>query len=86
LRSSVISPATGVASSFQSPVCTTKPAGVRIASAWLSGMECATGTNSTSNEPTVTRPPTGTTVIGMSGAPGSPARFVSISVAVNGVA
>ncbi len=76
----------GVASSFQSPECTTSPSGVRMASAWLSGIECATGTNSTSNGPMVTRPPLGTILIGICGAPSSCARLLAISAAVNGVA
>ena len=41
----------GVGSIFQSAVWTTSPAGVRIASAELSGMEWATLTNSTTNGP-----------------------------------
>ena len=60
-RSSVGRPIGGVGSIFQSPVWTTTPAGVRIASAQLSGIEWATGTNSTSNGPMATRPPSGTT-------------------------
>ena len=39
--SSVGGPTSGVGSSFQSPVCSTMPAGVRIASACASGIECA---------------------------------------------
>ena len=39
-------PISGVGSIFQSPVCSTMPAGVRIASAFDSGIECATLTNS----------------------------------------
>ena len=57
-------PTSGVASSFQSPVWNTSPAGVRIASPLGSGIECASVTNSTSNGPTVRRLPSGTTVIG----------------------
>jgi len=48
---SVGKPITGVGSIFQSPVCSTVPAEVRIASACDSGIECATGMNSTSNGP-----------------------------------
>ncbi len=48
---SVFSPSTGVWSSFQSPVCTTRPAGVSMTSAAESGIECATRTSSTRNGP-----------------------------------
>ena len=51
-----------------------------------SGIECAIETNSMSNGPSVIRPPSGTTLIGTSGAPGSPRRLASNSAAVNGVA
>src|SRR6266851_2592439 len=40
-RSSVGTPMIGVGSIFQSPVCSTVPAEVWIASAWDSGIECA---------------------------------------------
>ena len=86
LASSVGGPSTGVGSSFQSPVWSTAPSGVRMIRALDSGIEWATETNSTSNGPTVTRPPTGTTVTGISGAPGSENRFASMSAAVKGVA
>ena len=52
--SEVTSPRIGVASSFQSPVCRTRPWAVRIATAFDSGIECETGTYSISNGPTVT--------------------------------
>ena len=84
--SSVRSPRIGVGSIFQSPVCRTVPAGVRMMSAFDSGIECAMVTNSTSNGPTVKRPPTGMIFTGISGAPGSFAHFASSSAAVNGVA
>ena len=84
--SSVGGSMTGVGSSFQSPVCSTAPSGVRMISAFDSGIECETETNSTSKGPSVMRPPSGTTLIGMSGAPGSPRRLASNSAAVNGVA
>ena len=48
---SVFSPSTGVWSSFQSPVWTTRPAAVSITSAAESGIECATRTSSTRNGP-----------------------------------
>ena len=51
-----------------------------------SGIEWQTDTSSTSNGPTLKRPPSGTTVIGISGAPGSDKRLASNSAAVNGVA
>ena len=46
-----MSPSTGVWSSFQSPVWTTRPASVSITSAAESGIECATRTSSTRNGP-----------------------------------
>ena len=84
--SSVGGPMIGVGSSFQSPVCSTVPSGVRMISAFDSGIECATETNSTSNGPSVKRLPSGTTLTGISGAPGSLRRLASSSAAVNGVA
>ena len=53
--SSVGGPSTGVGSSFQSPVCSTVPSGVRMISAFDSGIECATETSSMSNGPTLKR-------------------------------
>ena len=50
--SSVGGPIIGVGSSFQSPVCSTLPSGVRMISAFDSGIECATETSSMSNGPT----------------------------------
>ena len=84
--SSVGGPITGVGSSFQSPVWSTAPRLVRMISAFDSGIEWATDTNSMSNGPSVMRPPSGTTFTGMSGAPGSDWRFASRSAAVKGVA
>ena len=55
-------------------------------SAFDSGIEWATETNSMSNGPSVMRPPSGTILTGMSGAPGSDWRLASSSAAVNGVA
>ena len=49
---SVFSPSTGVWSSFQSPVWTTRPAAVSRTTATQSGIECATRTKSSVNEPT----------------------------------
>ena len=68
---------TGVGSIFQSPVCSTVPSGVRMTSAFDSGIECAIDTSSMSNGPSVKRPPSGTMVTGISGAPGSLARLAS---------
>ena len=51
-----------------------------------SGIECATSTNSMSKGPNEKRPPSGTTVTGTCGAPGSPRRLAASSAAVNGVA
>ena len=84
--SSVGSPVTGAGSSFQSPVWSTAPSGVRRIRALGSGTECVTLTNSTSNGPAVKRPDSGTSMIST-----RPARFFSNSFArsteaVNGVA
>ena len=51
LPTSVLRPSTGVWSSFQSPVWTTRPASVSMTSATESGIECATRTSSTRNGP-----------------------------------
>jgi hypothetical protein len=77
---------TGVGSSFQSPVCSTVPSGVRMISAFDSGIECATETSSTSNGPSVNRAPKRHDVDRDVGAPGSPSRLAASSAAVNGVA
>ena len=61
--SSVGGPIVGVGSIFQSPECSTVPSGVRIARAQDSGIECATGMNSTSKGPSLIEPPTGTVSI-----------------------
>ena len=76
----------GVLSIFQSPVCRTVPNGVRRIRAFDSGIEWATETSSISNGGTLMRPPSGTTLTGISGAPGSDRRLASKSAAVNGVA
>ena len=80
--SSVASPRIGVGSIFQSPVCSTLPSGVRMMSAFDSGIECAMVTSSTSNGPTSKRLPSRTMVTGISGAPGSLARLAASSAAV----
>ena len=55
-------PSSGVWSILKSPVCTTVPTGVLIATASASGMLCVTRRNSISSSPTdtVLRGPTGT--------------------------
>ncbi len=85
-RSSVGRPMIGVGSIFQSPVCSTVPAAVRIASAWDSGIECATGMNSTLNGPMSTQPPESITVTGIFGGLRSLAHLASNSAALNRVA
>ena len=84
--SSVGRPISGVGSIFQSPVCSTVPAEVRIASAFDSGIECATEMNSTLNGPMSMRPPSGTTFTGIFGALISPSHLAANSAAENGVA
>ena len=86
LASSVGGPITGVGSIFQSPVWSTVPSRVRRMRPFDSGIECAIDTYSMSNGPSVKRPPSGTTLIGISGAPRSPSRLASNKAAVNGVA
>ena len=58
-RSSVAvsGPTRGAGSSFQSPVCSTLPSGVRSASAWDSGIEWVTRNRLQSNGPTMKRSP-----------------------------
>ena len=85
-RSSVGGPMIGVGSIFQSPVCSTVPAAVWIASACDSGIECATGMNSTLNGPRSMRPPEGTTVTGIFGGLRSDAHLASNNAALNLVA
>ena len=85
-RSSVGSPMIGVGSIFQSPVCSTVPTAVWMASACDSGIEWATGMNSTVNGPSSTRPPDGTTVTGIFGGLRSEAHLASNSAALNWVA
>ena len=75
----------GDGSIFQSAVWTTSPAGVRIASAVLSGMEWATAMNSTTNGPMATFSPWATILNGILGAPGSPSRRASASPAAKRV-
>ena len=60
-RRSVIRPSSGSWSILKSPVCRTRPAPVRIATASASGMEWLTATNSRSNGPSEIRSPSLTT-------------------------
>ena len=60
-RRSVIRPSSGSWSILKSPVCSTRPAGVRIATASASGIEWLTAMNSRSNGPRVSRSPSRTT-------------------------
>ena len=60
-RRSVIRPSSGSWSILKSPVCSTVPAPVRIATARASGMEWLTAMNSSSNGPSVSRSPSLTT-------------------------
>ena len=85
-RSSVGRPMIGVGSIFQSPVWSTVPISVWIASACDSGIECATGMNSTLNGPISTRPPDGITVTGIFGGSRSASHLASNSAALNFVA
>jgi hypothetical protein len=71
---------------FQSPVCSTLPSAVRMMRPFDSGIECAMETSSMSKGASEKRPPGGTMVTGISGAPGSLCRLASSSAAVNGVA
>ena len=86
VASEVEAPITGVSSSFQSPVCRTRPWAVRIASACDSGIECATGTYSTLNGPSSRRRPGAISRRSTLGAPGSPRRRVSIRLLAKRVA
>ncbi len=56
-RRSVIRRSSGSWSILKSPVCRTRPAPVRIATASASGMEWLTATNSSSNGPKLIRSP-----------------------------
>ncbi len=56
-RRSVIRPSSGSWSILKSPVCSTSPAPVRIATASASGIEWLTATNSRSNGPKLIRSP-----------------------------
>ena len=59
-RRSVRRPSSGSWSILKSPVCRIRPAGVRIATASASGIEWLTATNSQSNGPSCSRPPSRT--------------------------
>ncbi len=60
-RRSVIRASSGSWSILKSPVCSTRPAPVRITTASASGMEWLTATNSRSKAPSVSRSPSFTT-------------------------
>ncbi len=83
--SSVDQPTFGVSSIFQSPVWTTVPSGVSMASPQLSGMECATFRNSTLNGPNSYSTPGTATLSVIFGAPGSCSLRVSSSPAAKRV-
>ena len=61
--SSAVGPMGGSGSNFQSPVCNTVPPGVRMISAFDSGMECAIGTNCTLKGPASTTWGRGSTTV-----------------------
>ena len=65
-RRSVIRPSSGSWSILKSPVCSTMPAPVRIATASASGIEWLTATNSRSKGPNVIRSPSATTCCAVS--------------------
>ena len=79
-------PIPGVSSIFQSPVWSTTPAGVRIASAQASGIEWAMAIYSTSKGARSIFAPGLMWVMPMSGAPGSDKRLASTKPAAKGVA
>ena len=83
---SVGSPPTGFGSSFQSPVWTTRPTGVVISSAQLSGIECATLIASMVNGPTMKGLPTRIGDTMTLSTISSEARFAASIAAVNAVA
>ena len=65
-RRSVIRPSSGSWSILKSPVCSTMPAPVRIATASASGIEWLTATNSRSKGPKLIRSPSATTCCAVS--------------------
>ena len=62
-RRSVIRSSSGNWSILKSPVCSTRPAAVRIATASPSGIEWFTATNSQSNGPNFSRRPSATSTV-----------------------
>ena len=84
--SSVVEPSTGSGSIFQSPVCRMVPSGVRIARPFGSGIEWVRVIRSISNGPSVTLPPSGTSVICASAQSSFSRSFSRSRKAVNGVA
>ena len=83
---SVGAPITGVGSIFQSPVCSASPSGVRTASAFDSGIECATEISSSENGPTSKRAFSSTSLIGSFSPRPYSASLLRSRAAVNGVA
>ena len=79
-------PMVGVGSSFQSPVWNTVPSGVRMASALISGMECARLNSSTLNGPASNLESSGMTWMGICSELPYSASLAFSMPAVNGVA
>ncbi len=84
--SSVGGPTSGCGSSFQSPVCSTVPAVVVIASACASGTECATRRKRSANGPSVKALPGGTTCSFTSDSNCTSASLRRSTAAANGLA
>ena len=79
-------PISGSGSSFQSPVCNTVPAGVRMTSACASGMECVMRMNCSENGGSSKLPPGGTTRTGTSVSNCASPSLRRSTAAANGVA
>ena len=86
VSTSVRSPMTGSASIFQSPVCSTVPSGVLIASPLGSGIEWVMVTKVTSKSPSLIEPPSSTSFSSTSSSRPASRSFSRIRKAVNGVA
>ncbi len=84
--SSVVGPTSGSGSSFQSPVCMTRPTGVSMTSALGSGIEWVSVISSISKGPTEKRPLKGITVSGTRSSRPASASLRRSTAAVNGVA
>ena len=83
---SVGEPSSGSGSIFQSPVCSTVPSGVRIASPFGSGIEWVSVISSSSNGPSRMWPESGTSLISTSSSRSFSRSFSRSRKAVNGVA